>query len=78
MLSFKLANLIRDVYPYVKTNFSLTELMALAVDAIGFNTDKLSTEVLPGNGETVNGASLYFPDYEKAVEYTYKLYGLIE
>lgn len=78
MLSFKLSNLIRDIYPYVKTDFSLTELMALAMDAVGFNTDKLSTEVLQGVDKVVNGASLYFPDYEKAIEYTYKLYGLIE
>lgn len=78
VLSFKLANLIRDVYPYVKTNFSLKELMALALDSVGFNTNKLSTEVLPGEGKTVKGASLYFPDYEKAIEYTYRLYGLVE
>ncbi len=78
MLSFKLSNLIRDVYPYVKTNFSLTELMALAMDSVGFNADKLVTEVLPGDDDTVNGASLYFPDYEKAIEYTYKLYDLTE
>lgn len=78
MLSLRIANLISDVYPYVKTNFSLTELMALAVDAVGFTTDKLNTEVLPGTDEVVNGASLYFPDYGKAIEYTYRLYGLTE
>ena len=78
MLSLKLPTLIRDVYPYVKTDFSLTELMALAVDSVGFTTDKLSTEVVAGYDETVQGVSLYYPDYEKAVEYTYRLYGLID
>ena len=78
MLSFKLDNLIKGVYPYVKTNFSLTELMALAVDAVGFTTDNLSTEILPGKDDIVNGASLYFPDNSKAIEFTYRLYGLTE
>ncbi len=78
ILSFKLANLIRDVYPYVKTDFSLTELMALAVDALGFTPDKLDTIVLEGVAGDVNGASILYPNYEMAIEYTYKLYGLIE
>lgn len=78
MLSFKIANLIRDVYPYVETNFTITDLMALSVDAIGFTTDKLNTTTLVGEIGKVNGASVLYPNYEKAVEYTYKLYGLTE
>ena len=50
-LSLKLPSVINAVYPHVKTNLTLTELLGLAKDAIGFSTDSLSTSTLPGNAK---------------------------
>ncbi|QSX05321.1 LCP family protein [Sedimentibacter sp. zth1] len=78
LISFKLPTFIREVYPYVKTNFSISELIALGGDAIGFTMDGLNTNLLPGVGKYIGNVSYYIPNYEEALNLTYKLYGLID
>lgn len=77
-LSFKLVSVIREVYPYINTNFSITEMLGLAGDAIGFSTDNLNTQILPGYGEYMYGVSYYKLENEKVIEMVYKMYGLID
>lgn len=82
LISLKLPNFINEVYPYIKTNFSTSELIALASDSIGFSMDKLSTETLPGNEDQKlkreTGLSFYALNKEEVVKLVYKMYGVLE
>lgn len=78
LLSFKLPTFIKEVYPYVGTNFSITELIALASDAVGFSMDNLNTHILPGVGKYIGDLSFVIPNYEETLQLVYKMYGLID
>lgn len=82
LISLKLPNFINEVYPYIKTNFSTSELIALASDSIGFSMENLSTETLPGNEDQKikreTGLSFYALNKEEVVKLMYKMYGVIE
>ncbi len=82
LISLKLPNFINEVYPYIKTNFSTSELIALASDSIGFSMENLSTETLPGNEDQKikreTGLSFYALNKEEVVKLMYKMYGVLE
>jgi LCP family protein required for cell wall assembly len=73
-LSLKLPNVINAVYPHVKTNFTLTELVGLAKDAIGFTTDNLSSAILPGEPKYLGKLSFYIPNGQEITKAMYDLY----
>lgn len=73
-LSLKLPSVISAVYPYVKTNFTLTELLGLGKDVIGFSADNLSAIILPGTPQYLGKYSFYIPDGEKITKTVYDLY----
>ena len=73
-LSLKLPSVINAVYPHVKTNLTLTELLGLAKDAIGFSTDNLSTSTLPGNAKYLGKLSFFIPDGQEIIKAMYDLY----
>ncbi len=76
-LSLKLPSVISAVYPYVETNFTLTELLVLGKDAIGFSTDNLIAQVLPGDAKTMGTnppLSFYIPDGQEITKIVYELY----
>lgn len=73
-LGMKLPNVISAVYPYVKTDFSLTELLGLGGDVIGFSKDKINVEILPGDAKYIGNLSFFIPDDEKIREKLYELY----
>jgi len=73
-LSLKLPNVITSVYPYVKTNFTLTELLGLGGDAIGFSKDNINTMIMPGIAKYMGGLSFYVPDGEEITKMLYNLY----
>lgn len=75
-LSLKLPAFIKEVYPYVETNFSISELLALATEATGFSMDKLSTHVLPGVGKYIGKTSFYIRNDEEILNLVYEVYGL--
>lgn len=75
-LSFKLLTLINQMYSYVDTNFSLSELIALSSDLIGFSMDNLETYALEGESNTVDGISFYFINEEKTLNKVYEIYGV--
>lgn len=78
LLSFKLPTFIKEVYPYVDTNFSISELIALASDSVGFSMDNLKTDILPGDGKWINELSFVIPRREEALQLVYEMYGLID
>lgn len=76
-LSLKLPSVISAVYPYVDTNFTLTELMGLAKDAIGFSTENLTAGILPGAPDILGTnppLSFYIPDGQEITKVVYELY----
>jgi len=75
-LSLKLPNVISSVYPYVKTNFTLTELLGLGGDAIGFSKENINTLIMPGIPKYMGGLSFYIPDGEEITKLLYNLYGV--
>lgn len=78
LLGFRLPTFIKEVYPYVDTNFSITELIALASDAVGFTMDNLNSHILPGVGKYIGDLSFVIPNYEETLHLVYKMYGLID
>lgn len=74
-LSFKLPNLISEVFKYVDTDFSLTEITGLATNAIGFSPENLNTYTIPGKASK-NGLWYYYVDKEDAIKLSYDLYGI--
>lgn len=78
-LSLKLPSVISAVYPHVETNFTLTELLGLAKDAIGFSTENLKAEVLPGEAEYLGTdpvLSFYIPDGQEITRLVYDLFNV--
>lgn len=73
-LSLKLPSVVSAVYPHVKTNFTLTELLGLAGDAIGFSTANIKSSTLPGTPEYIGIYSYYIPDKEGIIKTLYDLY----
>jgi hypothetical protein len=76
-LSLKLPNVISAVYPHVDTNFTITELLGLAKDAIGFSTDNLKAQILPGEAKLLGNnppLSFYIPNGQEITKYVYELY----
>ncbi|MFA9422476.1 MAG: LCP family protein [Sedimentibacter sp.] len=73
-LSFKLPSVISAIYPYVTTDLTITELLSLGKDAIGFSTENLVTETLPGTDKMMAGVSFYFADGEEITKLVYDLY----
>lgn len=73
-LSLKLPSVISAVYPHVKTNFTLTELLGLGKDAIGFSIENLETTTIPGIDRNMGGLSFYVVDGEEVIKLVYDLY----
>ncbi|MGB4440176.1 MAG: LCP family protein [Sedimentibacter sp.] len=58
-LSFRLPKVVSEVFPYVDTDFSLTEATSLAVGSVGLSADNINFYVLPGTTKTIKGLSFY-------------------
>lgn len=75
-LSLKLPSVISAVYPHVKTDLTLTDLLGLGKDAIGFSIENLNTITLPGTDKMLGGVSFYLADGEEITKVVYDLYDL--
>lgn len=73
-LSLKLPSVISAVYPHVTTDLTLTDLLGLGKDAIGFSIDNLETMTLPGTDKMLGGVSFYIADGEEIRKIVYDLY----
>lgn len=73
-LSLKLVNVATAVYPYVETDLTLTNMLSLAKDAIGFSTENLESTTLPGTDKMMAGLSFYFANGEEMTKLVYDLY----
>lgn len=75
-LSLKLPSVISAVYPHIKTDLTLTDMMVLGKDAIGFSIDNLETMTLPGTDKMLGGVSFFLADGEEITKTVYKLYDI--
>ncbi len=73
-MGFKLVSVAKKVFPYVKTDFTLPDILLLVSDALSFSTDNLTMEVLPGRGKYIDEISFYVHDPEKVNKLVYDLY----
>lgn len=72
-LSFRLPKVVSEVYPYVDTDFTLSEATSLAVGSIGLSTDNINFHVLPGTTRTLNGLSFYIMDAAETKNLVYDI-----
>lgn len=77
-LGFELPSLIKEAYSYIDTNLKLTDLVSLAGSVIGFSTDNISLNTLPGEEAPLEGLSFYLPDDEGINSMVLEIYNKIE
>lgn len=66
-LGLKLPSLIKEAYSYIETNINITDILSLTNDIIGFSTDNINLQTMPGAETPLEGLSFYIPD-KKAIE----------
>jgi LCP family protein required for cell wall assembly len=62
-LSIRLPLVVKEVYPHIDTDFSLSEATSLAMGSMGFSIENVNFHTLPGYTQTRNGLSFYILDY---------------
>ena len=75
-LSLQLPALIKEAYSYVETNITVTNILSLAGDVLGFSADNINLNTLPGIETPLEGLSFYIPDENSIKNMVYSMYGL--
>ncbi|HNZ83174.1 MAG TPA: LCP family protein [Sedimentibacter sp.] len=75
-LGLQLPEVIKEAYSHIETNISVSDLLDLAGDLVGFSTDNINTCILPGMETPLEGLSFYVPDENGIKNLIYSLYGL--
>ncbi len=75
-MSFRLPAVIREIYPYFRTDLTLADMLLLAGDAITFSTEKMTTQTLPGHATMIEGVSYFVHDPKQVVELVESIYGV--
>lgn len=76
ILSFKLPVVATEVYPYIKTDLKLADVLLLVGDVINFSTDNIEMNVLPGRPQYIDDISFYVHDPEMVKAMVYEIYGV--
>ena len=72
-LTFRLPIVVKEVYPYVKTDFSLAEATSLAMGSIGLSAENISFHTIPGTTQTKNNLSFYILDRQATKDLVYSI-----
>ena len=72
-LSFRLPIVVKEVYPYVKTDFSLAEATSLAMGSIGLSAENVNFHTIPGTPQTKNNLSFYILDRQATKDLIYSI-----
>ncbi len=75
-LSFRLPVVIREIYPYIRTDLTLADMLLLAGDAVTFSTENLNTAMIPGYATMIDGLSYYVHDPWLVSDMINELYGV--
>lgn len=72
-LTFRLPVVIKEVYPYVDTDFSLTEATSMAMGSIGLSAENVNFHTIPGVPQTKNNLSFYILDMQATKDLIYSI-----
>lgn len=61
-LGIKLPSLINEAYSYIETNIKVTDILSMTDDMIGFSTDNIKLNTMPGTETPLEGLSFYIPE----------------
>lgn len=75
-LSLKLPSVISAVYPHIKTDLTLTDMLGLGKDALGFSVENLQTMTLPGTDKMLGGVSFFLANGEEITKVVYDIYDI--
>lgn len=75
-LTFRLPVVVKEVFPFVETDFSLTEATSLAMGSIGLSTENVNFHTIPGTTQTLNGLSFYILDHLATKDLVYSILGM--
>jgi len=76
VLSLKLPSIINEAYSHIQTNFSLAELLGLATNVVGFSTDNINLNIMPGIDTPLEGLSFFIPNDVEIKKMVYTIYGI--
>lgn len=72
-LTFRLPIVVKEVYPYVDTDFSLTEATSMAMGSIGLSSENIRFHTIPGTPQTKNNLSFYILDMQATKDLIYSI-----
>lgn len=72
-LTFRLPVVVKEVYPYVDTDISLTEATSLAMGSVGLSAENVNFHTIPGTTQTLNGLSFYIMDHQATKDLVYSI-----
>lgn len=75
-LGLQLPSLINEVYNHVETNVTITDLLKIASNIVGFSSDNINVNTLPGIETPLEGLSFYIPDENNIKSMVDTLYGI--
>ncbi len=70
----KLPSIINESFKYIETDFTLTEVLSLSTDLIGFSMDNTDTALIDHYTKTIDNLSYVIPNESGIREYLYELY----
>lgn len=77
-LGAKLPSVINEAFKYIETNFTLTEVLSLTTNLIGFSMDNVEMEIIDHYTKTIDNLSFVIPNESGIKEYLYRLYEVKE
>ncbi len=75
-LGLELPSLIKEAYSYIDTNLKAADLLNLAGNIIGFSTDNIKLNTLPGKEAPLEGLSFYLPDKDGIYNMVLDMYNM--
>ncbi len=72
-LTFRLPKVVSEVFPYVDTDFSLSESTSMAASCVGLSADTINFHVLPGTTQTINGLSFFVMNQAETKDLVYTI-----
>ena len=71
----KLPALAKEAFSHIETNVRITDILSMAGDMVGFSTDNINLETMPGAETPLEGLSFYIPDEDAIKTMINEIYG---
>ena len=75
-LGIKLPSLINEAYSYMETNVKVTDVLSVADDIVGFSTENIKLNTMPGTETPLEGLSFYIPEDDDIKNLVYTMYNV--